>query len=405
MIIQAKHLVNGDGKTALQDAAVVVKNDKIRDLGPAAEVKGRHPGERVVDYGEATILPGLFDMHEHLAYYYSQPNKEEYDAYLIAYYAQKQASLAFARGITTVRDLGTAPHGLMRDLRRAAELGLLKAPRIINTDSGICMTGGHGWEDGEEQADGPWNIRAVIRRQLRDGADWIKILTSNRTDVPEFTQEELDAAVDECHRRNVKTAVHAGTPIAIQMSIDAGFDTIEHGTFMTRAQAEQMAKNGQAWTPTITAYTVLYHFSQQQLEKSGGCADDPVAARELRGMAYYKPAALAYRDHFKEFYDTGVTVLAGTDMVLRDAPPLPINLELGYMVKYGITPLQAIRTATVNPAKVLGLSGTTGKLETGLQADILVVRGDASSDITALDHVLGVYFGGEKVFEPADETD
>ena len=112
------------------------------------------------------------------------------------------------------------------------------------------MSGGHGWTDGIEQADGPWAIRAAIRRQVRDGADWVKLLTSNRADIPEFTQEELDAAVDECHRRRIKTAVHAGLPPAIQMCIDAGFDTIEHGTFLTVPQARQMAENGQACSTT-----------------------------------------------------------------------------------------------------------------------------------------------------------
>ncbi|MCI2161344.1 MAG: amidohydrolase family protein [Oscillospiraceae bacterium] len=399
MIIQAKHLVTGDGKTSLQDAAIKIQDGKIYDLGPASQLKEQNPEEKVIDYGEATILPGLFDMHEHMGYYFSQPNQQEYDDFLIAYYAQKQASEALAKGVTTVRDLGAAPHGLLKRLRMASQLGYLKAPRIIHADSGICMTGGHGHEDGEEEVDGPWHLRSVIRRQLRDGADWIKILTSNRTDVPEFTQEELDAAVDECHRRNVKIAVHAGTPIAIQMCIDAGFDTIEHGTFMTLAQAEQMVKNGQAWTPTITAYTYLYEFCQRQLKENKSNSDNPIAARAMHDIAYFKPAAFAYRDNFKKFYDTGITVLAGTDMVLYGAPALPIDLELGYMVQYGITPLQAIQTATVNPARVLGLSNVTGKLEKGLEADVLVVKGDASVDITALSHVLSVYLGGKKVVE------
>jgi imidazolonepropionase-like amidohydrolase len=119
----------------------------------------------------------------------------------------------------------------------------------------------------------------------------------------------------------------------------------------------------------------------------------------MHDIAYFKPAAFAYRDNFKKFYDTGITVLAGTDMVLYGAPALPIDLELGYMVQYGITPLQAIQTATVNPARVLGLSNVTGKLEKGLEADVLVVKGDASVDITALSHVLSVYLGGKKVVE------
>lgn len=257
------------------------------------------------------------------------------------------------------------------------------------------MTGGHGHDDGVEEADGPWQVRAAIRRQLRAGADWIKLLTSNRGDIPEFTQEELDAAVDECHRQGVKTAVHAGTQPSIQMCIDAGFDTIEHGTFLTREQAIQMARKGIAWTPTIMAYTFLDEYCRKLV--GDGDLSNPIAARAAKDRAFFGPAAAAYREHFKELYDTGVTVLAGTDMVLYEAPPLPLHQELGYMVQYGITPLQAIQTATENPAKVLGLAEETGSLRPGLAADLLVVRGNAAADITALDQVERVYLAGQVV--------
>ena len=191
MILRAKYLITGDGRTCLQDQAVYLdKEGKIGWIGDAAEAAGRYPEEMVKDYGEATILPGLFDMHVHFGYYYSQPDLNNYDDYMVAYYALEQAK---------------------QSLR-------------------LCiMTGGHGHQDGVEEADSPRGVRAAIRRQLRAGADWVKILTSNRGDIPEFTQEELDAAVDEAHRQGVKIAVHSGTQPSIQMCIDAGFDTIEHG--------------------------------------------------------------------------------------------------------------------------------------------------------------------------------
>lgn len=397
MIIAAQNLVTGDGVTVLKDGAVVVEQGEIRDIGSRPEIVARYPDGNIVDYGDATILPGLFDMHVHLGYYYSQPDLDNYDDFLIAYYAAKQAETAFTLGITTVRDL-SSPHNLCKQLRLAGEKGYVTIPRIIHTDAGICMTGGHGHTDGIEQVDGVDNIRAAIRRQRRDGADWIKLLTSHRSDIPEFTQEELNAAVDECHRRNIKTAVHAGTQPSIEMCITAGFDTIEHGTFMTVGQAEKMAQNNQAWTPTITAYTYLYEYCRK-LQAEGGDLSNPVAAAAARDCAYFEPAARAYRDNFKRLYATGVTVLAGSDMVLYGAPPMPINRELGYMVEYGITPLEAIRTATVNPARVLGLEAVTGQLAAGLAADILVVGGDAAADITALNNVKCVYFGGKTVYE------
>ncbi len=397
MIILARNLITGDGATLVKDGAVVVSKGKIRDVGSTQELTARHPNERVIDYGDATILPGLFDMHVHLGYYYSQPDFNTYDDFLIAYYAAKQAEIALTLGITTLRDV-SSPHKLCQRLRLAGEKGYVTIPRIIHTDAGICMTGGHGHTDGIEEVDGVDNIRSAIRRQYRDGADWIKLLTSHRSNIPEFTQEELNAAVDECHRRNIKIAVHAGTQPSIEMCINAGFDTIEHGTFMTIEQAEQMTRNGQAWTPTITAYTYLYEFCKK-IEAEGGDLSNPVTAAAARDCAYFRPAACAYRDNFKKLYDTGITVMAGSDMVLYGAPPLPINQELAYMVEYGITSLEAIRTATVNPAKVLGLAEITGQLARGLVADILVVKGDVANDITALNNVKSVYLGGKLVYQ------
>ena len=365
MLLLADHVILGDGKTVLDRAGVQIDGaGRLGAVGPAEELLGRFAGEEVQDLGDAAILPGLFDMHVHLGYYYSQPDREFYNDFMVAYYAAKQARLALELGITTVRDL-SSPHGLCKTLREAGEKGFIQVPRIIHTDAGICMSGGHGHQDDIEEADGPWAVRAAVRRQARDGADWIKILTSNREDIPEFTQEELNAAADECHRRNIKTAVHAGLQPAIQMCIDAGFDTIEHGTLMTVEQARQMAQNGQAWTPTITAYQYLW----------AQCKDAQAP-------------------------DTGVTVLAGSDMVLYGAPPLPIHRELAYMVEYGITPLQAIQTATQNPARVLGLEEETGTLRPGLAADLLVVDGNPAQDIAALDRVRRVYLAGKPAAGP-----
>ena len=351
MILRAKYLITGDGRTCLQDQAVYLdKEGKIGWIGDAAEAAGRYPEEMVKDYGEATILPGLFDMHVHFGYYYSQPDLDNYDDYMVAYYALEQAKQSLRLGITTVRDLSCPPN-LMKQLRLAGQKGYVTVPRIIHADAGICMTGGHGHQDG----------------------------------------------VEEAHRQGVKIAVHSGTQPSIQMCIDAGFDTIEHGTFLTEAQARQMAKKGIAWTPTITAYTYLYEQTKQMIE-AGVDMDNPIAARAVHDQAFFKPAFEAYRDNFKKLYDTGVTVLAGSDMVLYKAPPLPIHQELGYMVDYGITPMEAIRTATYNAASVLGIENETGSLKEGLAGDLLIVKGDVSKNIRALDDVQEVYLAGEIVY-------
>lgn len=400
MIICTKYLITGDGKTVLEDKAVLTdKLGKIKKISTKEDLISNFPDEEVKDFGNATLLPGLCDMHVHLGYYFSQPDTFNYNDQLITMFSIQHAQSAFERGITSVRDM-TSARKLCSTMKLAAEKGFLVLPRITHVDNGMCMTGGHGYDDDIAQVDGPWEIRKEIRRQVRDGAEWVKILTTHRSHIPEFTQEELDAAVDECHRRGIKCGVHAGTHPGIQMCIDAGFDTIEHGTFLTVEQAEQMAKNGQAWTPTIMAYTYLYEVCKETLEKyKDSPANDIVMQKELANYEYFEPAYKAYRDNFKKLYDTGVTVLAGTDMVMYGSPLLPIHRELQYMVEYGITPVQAIQTATENPAKVLGVSDLRGLVKEGLDADLLVVEGNLSEDITCINNVKFVALGGKKVFE------
>lgn len=400
MIICTKYLITGDGKTVLEDKAVLTdEQGKIKKISTKEDLIANFPNEEVKDFGNATLLPGLCDMHVHLGYYFSQPDTFNYNDQLITMFAVQHAQSAFERGITSVRDM-TSARKLCSTMKLATEKGYLVLPRITHVDNGMCMTGGHGYDDDIAQVDGPWEIRKEIRRQVRDGAEWVKVLTTHRSHIPEFTQEELDAAVDECHRRGIKCGVHAGTHPGIQMCIDAGFDTIEHGTFLTLEQAEQMAKNGQAWTPTIMAYTYLYEVCKETLEKyKDSPANDIVMQKELANYEYFEPAYKAYRDNFKKLYDTGVTVLAGTDMVMYGSPLLPLNRELQYMVEYGITPVQAIQTATENPAKVLGVSELRGLVKEGLDADLLVVEGNLSEDITCINNVKFVALGGKKVFE------
>lgn len=397
MIYAGKYLLTGDGTTCINNGAIYVDEEGIiKAVGTKEELVVKYPGAAVKDYEEATLLPGLMDMHVHFGYYYSQPDIYNFDDYMIAYYAQEQAKIALSLGITTVRDL-SSPHNLLKQLRTAGEKGYVLTPRIIHADAGLCMTGGHGYDDGIPQVDGEWEIRKEIRKQLRDGADWVKLLTSGRSETPEFTQEELNAAVDETHRVGRKCAIHAGLAPALQMSIDAGFDTIEHGTFLTLEQVKQMVQNNQAWVPTMTAYTVLYEFCKEKI-KAGHNKSDRIAAKAIHDMAFFEPAYEAYKNNFKKFYDTGVTICTGSDMVLYEAPPLPINRELELMVEYGITPVQAIETATANPAKVLGMEKQIGTLTEGLEADFIAVKGNVYEDIKALNNLLEVFIKGKKVF-------
>lgn len=393
MLIKAEKIILGDGKTVIRQGGIVISEDKIVAVGKSLDLEKEFPQEEIVDYGASTILPGLMDAHIHLGYYWTQPDLHHYNQYMVAYYAAKQAENCLKKGVTTIRDC-CGPQFLLNTLRLAGEKGFVKTPRILHTDRGICITGGHGHEDGIEEVDGVEDIIKTIRRQKRDGADWIKMLTTNRDNICEFTPDELNAGANEAHRLGLKCVVHAGTQPGIQMCIDAGFDTIEHGNFLTVEQGKQMAKNQQAWTPTMFAYHYLAEFNRHVQEVG---VDNSNESTEVYShhLDFFEESVASYAKNFKQIYDTGVTILCGTDMVMLEAPSVPIVEELELMVKYGLTPLQAIQTATENPAKVFDLKDITGLIKTGLQGDLLVVNGDAQEDIQALRNVQAVYLAGQ----------
>ncbi|MGM0166200.1 hypothetical protein IGI39_001158 [Enterococcus sp. AZ135] len=395
ILLKAQKVITGDGKTVIENGGVIYAADKILAVGEAAQLLAEFPQAEVRDYGAGTILPGLMDAHIHLGYYWTQPDLHRYNDFMIAYYAQKQAEKCLAKGVTTIRDC-CGPQFLLETLRLASEKGFVKAPRILHTDRGICITGGHGHEDGIEEVDGAENICHTIRRQKKDGADWIKLLTTNRDDICEFTQEELDVGVAETHRLGMKCVVHSGTQPGIQMCIDAGFDTIEHGNFLTVEQGKQMAKAQQSWTPTMYAYHFLAEYNQK-VQEVGIDHSNQSTETYSHHLDFFESSVQAYSQNFKAIYDEGVTILAGTDMVMLEAPSVPIVEELELMVRYGLTPIEAIQTATQNPARVFDLSDVTGELKAGLQADILVVEGDVSKDIEALRNVQQVFLAGTEV--------
>lgn len=399
MIISTDKIITGDGETVLNNNAVFLNKDGIiGKIGSIEQLKALYPDECVKEFKGATLLPGLIDMHVHIGYWWTKPDFSEYNDFMVAYMAFDNSQKAFQAGVTTIRDVASPEH-LCVSMNNAAAKGYIQIPRIINSGNGICMTGGHGWQlkGGVREVNGPWEIRKAVREQIKNGAQWIKILTSHRTDTPEFTQEELNAAVDECHRVGKKIAVHSGTQPSIQMCIDAGFDTIEHGTYLTVEQARQMKEKNIVWVPTISAYSAIYEYLNAYLGK--GMTGNNLVDSAISQFEFYKSAAEAYRDHFADLSKTGVKIVAGTDMVADGAPTTPVPMELKYMVRYGMEPLEAIKTATSSSAEVLGLSDQIGQIKEGLQADLLIVEGDPVQNISNLSNVMGVYYGGKSVYQ------
>lgn len=383
MIIQADKIIYGDATQAPGTDALCVREGKIEAVGPLDALTAQYPDEAVVRYESATILPGLVEMHTHCGFD-GGPDPRGFNEYMVGVYGAARLHEGLKNGVTTVRDVGSVD-GLGPTLKDAAKRGFIRIPRLLTSNNGICMTGGHGADlyGMAIECDGEWEVRKAVRAQIKAGADWIKVLSSEGFRGAEFSQAELDAAVDEAHRFGVPASLHAGYVPSVDMGIRTGFDTIEHGTFLTPEGAQTMKKNGQVWVPTIACFLLLAGYVQ-----SGGSYLD--GSNDQYALAAGKQIS----ENFKPLYDTGVKVACGTDMVMPGLPALPVAHEAAAMVQCGITPLQAIEAATKNGADALKLGDTVGQLKAGYNADILIVDGDAAADITALQKVRAVYQGG-----------
>jgi len=394
MIIAADTLISGDGHTIIRNGGILCENEKIIAVGEGIKLREAYPQEEYVDYGPATILPGLIDMHVHIAYYLNRSDTSLYTDHLVAYQALYNAQLMLFNGVTTIRDV-FCPSGVCRQLAYAAKKGFVRAPRIIHSNRALTNTGGIDWQSGGAtvQVDGPEEIRKAVRREIREGAQWIKAMTSwRKPNVAQFDQEELNMIVNETHRLGYKTAAHATLQPALQMCIEAGFDTIEHGTDLTLEQAQIMKEKGIAYTPTIYVHKAIYEQLAEKLAMGGVLSE-----YEKQTYSIYKKATATYAQNFLPIYNSGVLTLAGTDCVFEGMENISVAHELACMVEYGLKPVQAIATAAKNAAQALDLSGHIGELCQGAIADVLVVSGDAGKDITALKQICDVYQNGVRI--------
>lgn len=392
MIICADKVITGDGKTIIEQGAIRVEGKQIQAAGGKEQLIREYPEDAVTEYRGCTLMPGLIDMHVHIGYYYGEENAAEYEEnhMLRAYYIKKRMEDTLRAGVTTIRDLSSADNAAVT-VRRACELGLMKAPRILTSLRGLCITGGHGVDmtGAVVEADGCQEVKHAVRTNIKHGADWIKLLTSEGYRGEEFSQEELDTIVTESHRFGRKVSAHAGYGASIPMCIEAGCDTIEHGTHLTIEQARKMKNNQQAWIPTM----YVFHYVNDQIG-AGVCEDELMQ----KNQQYIREAVRAYKEHFKELYDTGVCVAAGTDTdALNHKEASPVARECEYMVRYGLAPVEAIGCATGNAGSILGEDMRIGRLAQGYLADLLVVSGDASHDISALLSPAAVYQEGNQI--------
>ena len=396
-VLRAARLYDGKSAATVSPGVVVVRGDRIAEVGPKAAIPS---GATVIDLGDATLLPGLIDAHVHLVGQGTSDWRKDYlDTMQRPIPEQALQSAVYARrtlmaGFTTVRDLGSADL-LDVGLRNAINRGLVPGPRMLVSVNALGATGGHCDTTGfrpdlfrEESSDGvadsPDGFRAQVRKQIKYGADVIKVCASggvlsltDDVDTPQMTEAELTALVDEAHALRRKVAAHSHGATAAKRAIRAGVDSIEHGTFLDEEALSMMKQRGTVLVPTMMALTGL----RERMEG----LPPPVIPKAKAALAQL-PKTL------RRAVALGVKVAVGTDAAVY---PHGRNAEeLALLVETGMKPVDALRAATSSGAELLGVADRSGALEAGKLADVIAVPGDPVKDIRAVEKVMLVMKDG-----------
>jgi imidazolonepropionase-like amidohydrolase len=400
-VIRAGTLIDGKSDQPRHDQVIVIRGGVIESVADAAGAKVP-PDANVIDLSKAVVLPGLIDSHTHIFLQGENPAEGGYDANILKYplslraaRATVAARRALEQGFTTLRDLETEGAGYGDvGIKEAIEGGYIPGPRLLVVTRAISTTGGYPLEGyapelempkGAQIVDGPVEARKVAREQLDHGADWIKVYMTHRSWVgkngelasqPTLTVEELKAIVDEAHGWGKKVACHAYSGIGLQRALDGGCDSIEHGLQISDAQIAQMLKQGTWYCPTISVYYTDW-----------SPADTPDGQRD-------RLRASAHEESFKKALKAGVKIVFGTDM--GGIPwTEPIAQEFPRMTDLGMSPMEAIKSATSRAADMLEMTGKIGALTPGAYADVIAVPGDPVKDIKQLGNVKFVMKGGQ----------
>jgi len=391
--LRAARMIDGRGGNVVSPALIVVRGGNIESIG------GSVPADaQTIDLGDMTLLPGLIDAHTHILLQ-GDITSADYDDQLFkesmpyrALRASRAVKIALEHGFTALRDLET--EGAMYtdvDVKRAINNGVIPGPRLFVSTRAMSVTGGYGpsgyspeigYPMGVQIVDGVEGGRKAVREQIAHGADWIKVYADRSyfvqkdgklSSITTFTAEEMKAIVDEAHRLRHKVAAHAMARPGIENALNAGVDSIEHGVAIPDDLLDLMVAKGVYLCPTLTVTEYV---------------------GPGRGGVWAKIPDY-HRDSFQRALRKGVKIAFGTDAGGFPWDAVNEAKEFEYETRYGMTPMQAIQSATRVAAELLGMSDRMGTLETGKFADIVAVPGNPLQDITALQRVGFVMKNGE----------
>jgi len=393
IVVRAQWLIDGSADKPRRNMEIVIRGNRISEVR-AANSQPLPAAVQLIDLGAATLLPGLIDTHTHIFLQGEDPAAGGYDVQLLkspASYrvarAVVSARRALEQGFTSIRDLETEGAGYGDvGIKRAINEGIIPGPRMWVATLSISSTGGYPLEGyapeitvpkGAQLIDGPVEARKAAREQLDKGADWIKVYMTHRSwldaqgslvSQPTLTVEELKAIVDETHAWGRKVACHAYNGPGLQRALDGGCDSIEHGLELSDAQIAQMLRQGTWYVPTLQVYYTDWDLA----DTDAGKRDRKRAA--LHGVSFAKAL------------HAGVKMAFGTD-VGGFKWSEPIAEEFLREVQFGMTPMQAIQSATSRAAELLGKRGEIGVVAPGAYADLIAVAGDPLADVGALKSV------------------
>jgi len=394
--IKARRMFDGRSDTLRENVVVVVENGRIVSVGNSVP-----PNANVIDLGDRTLLPGLIDCHTHIALH-----SGDYDAQMLRETPEYRAIVAtisgrktLDAGVTTIRDLGNEGAGYADiALRDAVAKGLVDAPRVIAAIRPVTSTGGYrltGYSPYNPMpllsspADGIGEVRREVRKLIADGADVIKIYMESYekkqphadmlSGAENYSQEEVNALVEEAHRGGAKVAAHTYSDHAAHMAIDAGVDSIEHGLYLKEETFRAMAQKGIVYVPTLMVY---------EFWRDGVIFGTPDAATKARLTRTCDEHAAT----FKRALATPVKIAFGSDTFEK---PGTNPIELEYMSKYGMRNADVLRAATSNAAALVGVDA--GTIEVGKLADLIAVDGNPLTDMKAIEKVTFVMREGKRV--------